>query len=130
MGMRDEIKEFAKTAVSPVLAVPSPELPQWNGQIYVRRVSPRELSTFWQGADDDDAADERAAFAVLVACDAQGSRVFEPGDVDWLATCGLLMPLVERIYWAARAHNGLTEENRRVWEKNLPNTVDAGSRSS
>ena len=130
MALRDEIKSFVNAAPMPVMAVPTPELPQWDGQIYVRRVSARALSTHWKDAEDDDSLDERAAFVALVACDKDGSRIFQDEDVLWLSTTPFLMPLVERLYFAGLEHNGLTRENRTAWRKNSKGTGEGGSPSS
>lgn len=126
MAIRDEIKAFVKDAPAAVLAVPTPELPQWDGQIFVTRVSPRALATHWKDTEEEDALDERAAFVVLVTSDKDGSRIFQDEDVLWLSTTPLLMSLVERLYWAGRQHNGLTEENRTAWRKNLVGTGCGG----
>lgn len=128
--LRDEIKRFVQCSSMPVLAVPTPELPQWDGQIFVTRVSPRALATHWKDAAEEDSLDERAAFVVLVASDKEGSRIFQEEDVLWLSTTPLLMPLIERLYWAGREFNGLTEENRTAWRKNSKGTGDVGSPSS
>jgi hypothetical protein len=130
MALRDEIKSFVKDTIIPVLAVPTPELPQWDGQIYVTRVCARALASHWKDAEEEDALDERAAFVSLVASDKEGSRIFQDEDVLWLSTTPFMMPLVERLYWAGRQHNGLTEENRTAWRKNSPGTGDAGLPSS
>jgi hypothetical protein len=130
MATRDDIKAFVNNSPMPVLAVPTPELPQWDGQIFVRRVCARALASHWKDAEEDEANDERAAFVSLVASDKDGSRIFQDEDVLWLSTTPLLMPLVERLYWAGRQHNGLTEENRTAWRKNLGGTGDGGLPSS
>ena len=93
MALRDDIKSFIKDAPLPVLAVPTPELPQWDGQIYVTRVCARALASHWKEAEEDDALDERAAFVSLVASDKDGSRIFQDEDVLWLSTTPFLMPL-------------------------------------
>jgi hypothetical protein len=130
MALRDEIQSFVKSSPLPVLAVPTPELPAWDGQIFVTRVSPRALAEHWKDADEDDYGDERAAFVVLVASDKDGSRIFQDEDVLWLSTTPFMMPVVERLYWAGRQHNGLTEENRTAWRKNSKSTGGDGSPSS
>lgn len=130
MALRDQIKTYVDATKSPVLSVPTPELPEFDGQIFVSRVSPRSLETYWKDSEEEEElADDRARFAALVACDADGSRIFQSEDVQWLSNSPLLMPMVERLYWAGREHNGLTEENRRAWRKNLPATADVGSPS-
>lgn len=130
MSMRDEIRAAAEALKTPVLLVPTPELPQYDGQIGVTRVSQHSLAAYWQDGDEDDQLDERARFVALVACDGQGNRIFQDGDVMWLSTCAALSPMLERLYWAGREHNGLTEANRQAWRKNSPSTGEGGSPSS
>jgi hypothetical protein len=130
MALRDDIKSFVKESPLPVLAVPTPELPQWDGQIFVTRVCARALASHWKEAEEDGALDERAAFVALVAADEKGSRIFQDEDVLWLSTTPYMMPLVESLYWAGRYFNGLTEENRQAWRKNSKGTGDDGSPSS
>lgn len=130
MALRDDIKSFVKDSPLPVLAVPTPELPQWDGQIFVTRVCARALASHWKDAEEEEAFDERAAFVALVASDDKGSRIFQDEDVLWLSTTPFLMPLVERLYYAGLEHNGLTRENRQAWRKNSKSTGDGGSPSS
>lgn len=130
MSLREDIRAFAQSASSPVLPVPTPELPQFDGQIGVARVCPRALAAHWKDQEDDEVLDDRAAFVVLVACDLAGNRIFQEADVLWLSTCAVLSPMVERLYWAGREHNGLTEANRSAWRKNSGSTAGGGSPSS
>lgn len=120
MAIRDQIRQSVDGRKPSVLKVPTPELPEHEGSIAVRRVSARELASHWQTQTDGDGPDpdERARFVVIVACDLEGSRIFEDADVAWLSQTAELTPMIERLYWAGRAHNGLTEENRRAWQKN------------
>jgi len=128
MALRDEIKTFVTAKKPSLLPVPTPELPQYEGQIFVGRVNPRAITDCFKPTEDGDVdADERARFVQLVACDAAGSRIFQPEDVLWLSTNEELTPFVERLYWAGRYHNGLTEENRTAWRKNLSSTAGSGS---
>ena len=117
MARRDEIKADVEAMPVPVLAVPTPELPKWEGQIYVTRISPRAINAVWNG-EEDQAIDERARFVCRVACDKEGSRIFQDEDVIWLSTCDKLTPMVERLYWAGLDFNGLTAANRESWRKN------------
>jgi hypothetical protein len=130
MSLREDIRAFAQAARSPVLPVPTPELPQYDGQIGVTRVCARAIASYWKDQEDDEVVDERAGFVVLVACDLDGNKIFQAEDVLWLSTCAALSPMVERLYWAGREHNGLTEENRRAWRKNSASTAGGGSPSS
>lgn len=129
MALRDEIKAFVAAEPVPLLAVPTPELPQWDGQIFVMPASAKSLSSCWANVDEEE-SDERARFVQLVACDKNGSRIFQPEDVVWLGLQPLLSPVLERLYWAGRYVNGLTAENREGWRKNLPDTALSGSPSS
>jgi hypothetical protein len=128
MAIRDDIRFYVDCQPPAVSADPvsSPELPQWDGQIYVCRVCPRAVAKLWRDAEKDGGVDERAQLAVEAACDQSGSRIFQAEDVLWLSSTPYLMPLVERLYAAAREHNGLTEENRRGWRKNSSGTGGSG----
>ena len=130
MALRDEIKSFVNAAKPQTFPVATPELPQWDGQICVTRVSAHAVADCWHEDNPDDQLDERARFVCLVACDEVGSRIFQEEDVLWLSTCQFLAPIVERLYWAGREVNGLTEENRKAWRKNSPGTGGGGSPSS
>jgi len=133
MALRDEIKAFVDAAVKPqVTPVPTPELPRWDGQVYVARVCARAVADFLLGAAGDDPAaqlDERARFVCRVATDRDGSRIFQDEDVLWLSCAAALGPMVERLYWAGREVNGLTEENRTAWRKNSSGAAGGGSPS-
>ena len=131
MALRDEIKTFVSSQRPAVVPVPTPELPRWDGQTGVTRVCARAVADCWQDADEKEAQlDERARFVALVWVDLAGSRILQDEDVLWLSTSPLLAPMVERLYWAGREVNGLTEENRRSWRKNSGGTGGGGSPSS
>lgn len=130
MALRDDIKTFVKDAPIPVLAVPTPELPALDGKIFVTRTNQRALAQYWKEVSEDESNDERAAFVVLVASDKDGSRIFQEEDVLWLSTDPHLTSLIEKLYWAGRDINGLTEENRQSWRKNLGSTGGGGLPSS
>ena len=130
MSLREDIRAYATATFAPVLMVPTPELPQWDGAIGVARCSPRALANHWQDSDEDEQLDERARFVALAACDAEGNRIFQDGDMLWLSTSALLSPMVERLYWAAREHNGLTEANRKNFRPASAATGGGGSHSS
>lgn len=124
MGLRDDIRQFAATPPAP-LAVPTPDLPQWDGQIFVRRVSSGVIHNYLAALAEDD--DPRAATVALLACDSQGQRIFGDDDTLWLSRSAALGPTVERLYSAGCFHNGLTEANREGWRKNSPGTAGNGS---
>lgn len=130
MALRDEIRAAAASAKTAVIPVPTPELPQWDGRIGVTPASLHAIAAGWQDADANDALDERATFVVRVACDMDGCKIWDDGDILWLSTTPFMAPIVERLYHAGRHVCGLTEENRTAWRKNLPGTGDVGSPSS
>jgi len=127
MTLRDEIREFAQSAPPPPLAVPTPDLPQWDGQIYVRRVSTGVINNYFRASAKDLEADSRATLVALLACDAAGNRIFNDDDILWLSQSATLGPTIERLYSAGCYHNGLTEENREGWRKNSASTAESGS---
>jgi hypothetical protein len=128
LSLRDEIRVAATAAKTPVVLVPTPELPQWDGKIGVTCASLHAIAAGWQNTDD--ALDERATFVVRVACDMDGCKIWDDGDILWLSTTPFMAPIVERLYHAGRHVCGLTDENRTAWRKNLPGTGDAGLPSS
>lgn len=125
MSLRDEIREYARTTPPAPLPVPTPDLPKWDGRIFVRRVASGVIHRYLTGLSDDD--DPRAATVALLACDETGNRIFADEDTLWLSTAAALGPTVERLYAAACWHNGLTEANREGWRKNSGSTAESGS---
>jgi hypothetical protein len=128
VSLKEDIRAYVLTAKCPVQMVPTPDLPAWDGKIGVTRTTPRMLALHWRDSDDEDnSIDGRVRFMILVACDAEGNLIFTEGDVHWLSTCAVLMPTIERLYYAGLEHNGLTEENRGAWRKNSEATAGVGS---
>ncbi len=127
MSLRDEIREFSLATPPAPLAVPTPDLPKWDGKIFVRRVSSGVLAHHFKAIGDDESIDPRAALVALLASDDSGNRIFGDEDVLWLSTSATMGPTVERLYVAACYHNGLTEENREGWRKNSASTAGTGS---
>jgi hypothetical protein len=127
MSLRDEIREFAQTTPPAPQPVPTPDLPKWDGKIFVRRVSTGVINSYFQALAKDREADARAMLVALLACDETGNRIFNDDDLLWLSTSPALGPTIERLYAAACHYNGLTEENREGWRKNLPSTAGSGS---
>ena len=130
MSLRETIFATIEKASTPVMAVPTPELAELDGQIFVTRTSPRALANHWKDAEEYEGLDEKAAFVCLVASDKDGNRIFKQEDMMRLSINTYLMPIVERLYWAGREYNGLTEENRRAWRKNSESTAGGGLPSS
>lgn len=82
-------------------------IPEWGGQVYVRRLTAAEYDDFENSQIDDDGKPHkdnlRARFAVLVACDAEGCRIFDDEDALILGEKALVP--VDRICDAGLALN-------------------------
>ena len=130
MSLRDDLRTFTQAAPKAPLAVPTPELPQWDGKIFCRALSSDAIVNHWRDGGEDADANDRTRFFVLAAGDEAGNRVFVDEDALWLGQSAFWTPIVERFCWAARHHNGLTDENRSAWRKNSPGTAAAGLPSS
>jgi hypothetical protein len=130
MALRDDIKAGVSESAPAIIPVPTPEIPKWDGQIFVTSACPRAIANVGREADEAESLDEKAGFVQIVACDSSGSRIWQPEDVLWLSTTAAMQPVVERLYAAGLFVCGLTRESRDAWRKNLPVTAGAGSRSS
>ena len=128
MALRDDIisNVGGQLPPSPIL-VSTPDLPKWDGQIFVRRVSSGVIRNLYRSLADDDTIDERALFAAWMACDQSGNRIFNDGDLLWLSQTPAMLPTIERIYAGGCSVNGLTAENREGWKKNSDSTAGTGS---
>ncbi len=127
MSFRDDILDYCRETPPAPLAVSTPDLPKWDGKIFVRRVSSSVTGNFFDQVRKDEGIDDRAALVALLSCDEAGNRIFNDDDVLWLSTSSALGPSIERLYVAACYHNGLTQENREGWRKNSASTAGSGS---
>ncbi len=100
---------------APPLAVPTPEWPDLDGQVFVRKLTAGELDTFY--AIEDEGQSTRARFVALVACDASNVRHFRDTDVADVA--GLAFDVVDRISLAGQKFNGMLKEQQEAKVKNL-----------
>jgi hypothetical protein len=131
MSLRDDILSYAASQGPALLPVSTPEIPDQDGQVYAKRLSPRSAAALYDEAEPGEAQlDERARLVVRGACDQSGNLIFGDGDVLTLSTSDYLAPMVIRLYWAILAWSGMTSENREAWRKNLPATGGVGSPSS
>jgi hypothetical protein len=127
MAFRDDFITDLNASPAPApTPVPTPDLPKWDGKIFVRRVASGVVQNFYRRFAADG-ADTRAAATAWFACDAAGNRIFNDDDVLWLSQTAAMGPTNERIYAAACFVNGLTVENREGWRKNFESTAGSGS---
>ncbi len=91
--------------------------------VFVRELSGREKDEFEAGLvtikgrkQKMNLDDLRARMAVLVCCDENSNRIFEPADVEWL-THKSVRPLT-RIYNAAKELNDMSDEDEEELLKN------------
>jgi hypothetical protein len=125
--IRDELIEYGKTNSPKPNPVPTPDLPNWDGRIFVRKVASGVMANFYRKFQEQEDVDIAAAGTAWFACDEVGNRIFNDDDVLWLSTSPIMGPTNERLWAAAAYINGQTAENREGWRKNLPSTAESGS---
>lgn len=94
--MREEI--FAVEFPKPI-PVPTPEWPALDGKLFVRALSAAERDAYEASLSDGRLENWRAKLVVFAACDAEGRRIFEDGDVERVGRCPAT--LVARLFEAA-----------------------------
>lgn len=129
MSIGSELLAFAGPADGGdfIRPVPVPEIPAYQGKLFVRRVSAKELDALMAKEDDDNF---RARSACLFACNASGQRLWGDHQAEALGKNGRLLFLIERINFNGRTHNGLTVESRELTEKNCEAGAASGSPAS
>jgi hypothetical protein len=128
MSLREKVKGTRNACDVPLYPVPTPEWPELDGLLYVRVMSVFEADQLFSRNADEDDGNDRARFVCAVVVDEQHNRVFTDDDAVWLGHKEI--NVIERIYWAGREHNGLTEENRKLVRKNLSAAAVSGLPSS
>lgn len=101
-------------------------VPEWGGSVYVRSLTGAErdiLEHEWNRMQSADKPQPlmRAAFVQLVACDADGSLLFSPDDVQPISEKNAVA--LSRIFDAAFAINFVTEEDVEDLAKNYGMTT-------
>jgi hypothetical protein len=127
MSVANDILNWSGPEGSFTRAVPCPEIPAIDGLLYVRKVSAKEVDAV---VAKDDETNSRAAYAAMFASDAAGHRIWREDQVEKLAQKPELLFLIERINYAGREHNGLTDASRKLVSKNLPAGAASGSPAS
>lgn len=86
------------------------DVPEWNGYVYVRRMSSRERLDIIKSMPDGGMPKDFQEQVVIMACvDDHGMQVFKPEDKDRLSKKSAVA--VEKIFKAAARLNGLTSDS-------------------
>lgn len=113
----------------PLIPVPTPEWGEADGQIFVRKLSPKEKHEFWESRDACRIADwnDFVPF-VVVTCsfDKDGIRVFSADDREWLASEKSAVP-VDRLFTAIDDLNIFSVRAEEEAKKNLGQPANSGS---
>jgi hypothetical protein len=123
MNLKETLLSAMKSQVGQLMPIPLPEFPELNGQVFARVLSAKEASEIHSIENSDVCAE--AHFAVRVACDKDGNRIFANKDAGQLQYGA--QPIMERIVAIGREANGLTYENRKGLVKNSGPTAESGS---
>ena len=110
--IREKLFAAYKTREKP-LAVPTPEWPELDGQVFVRKLTAGELDKFYAG---DNQGNERARFVALVACDENNERQFKDSDVSDIAE--LPFDVIDRIAYKGQWFNKMLSDQREEMQKN------------
>ncbi len=115
MSLRDSILASRKAYEVPRIAVATPEWPDVDGKLFIRTLSAKEVDSYFNSADKDE-ANFRAKLVCIGVVEESGLPVLSESDAAALSE--LEFSVVERLYWAVRTANGMTDENRRAVAKN------------
>ena len=106
----------------------------WGKDLFIRRMSGRERDAYESSlvqvkgkSRSVNLVNLRARLAVLCLVDEEGKRVFTDGDADELGLGDCVE--LDKIYTAAREHNGLDKEELDDAEKNSLSTQPDASTS-
>ena len=113
MSLKDII--FGEPSRKPE-AVPTPEWPQADGKIFVRTLTATERVQFALSVEEGDKTNYFARLAVLTACDADGTRIWDENDAAALGQKD--SPPVERIALVAQRLAGIGRDVTEGMRKN------------
>jgi hypothetical protein len=105
--------EFLSVGKPRPVEVPFPEL---GKSLYVRTMTTEERDVYELDTLDDPGKNIRARLIVCATCDADGNRVFEPGDKE--AISQLPVNLTQRLFREALKLNDITKDDISQLEKN------------
>lgn len=77
---RDEILAKA-SATHPPIPV---DVPEWGGQVYVRRMSVGDVANYHQRIQAADSAKVNAVALSLAVCDENGKQLCSEADLSWI----------------------------------------------
>ena len=60
------------------------DVPEWGGQVYVRRLSVGDVANYHQRIQAADAAKVNAVALSLAVCDEQGKQLCSEADLAWI----------------------------------------------
>jgi len=107
-------------------------VPEWNGQIYIRTLTGSERDAFEQSIIADkgktNLANIRARLCALAICDEKGKRLFEDKDIVTLGSKSAVA--LDCVFSAVQKLNGIGEEEIEELAKNSKNTQTDDSTSN
>jgi len=118
--LRDKLKGRVKSPAR-VEPVPTPEWPEFDGQVFVPVVSAKRMDGWYDRLGDGNS---RALYAASFACDAVGNRLFTDEDAGWLGEEPFTV--IDRIFAAGMTLNRSTPAAREELRKNSETATDGG----
>ena len=120
MSLREDLQKRTKAA-KPVQVVPTPEWSDHDGDVFMPKVTARDMDRWYEQAG---AGNGRAVYVAMFACDSVGNRLFNDTDAAWLGEEDFA--LIDRLFAAGMELNRTSAAARVELEKNLPSGTDAG----
>ena len=129
MSILDTILNRANKAP---IAVPTPEWPELDGQLAIRRLTPQERIAFYAlAAQDKPAAGVEFLALVAVYCTLRaGQRAFDDGDWKQLAVDAGSGSVIDRLAETADEANVLSDNAREAIKKKYETTAASASTSA
>jgi hypothetical protein len=114
---RDQIRA-ADTDAKTITRIP---VPQWGGDVCIRRLTVREEERFWDIIDDvskgvESPAGKRGAVVMMACINEDGSPLFAAEDADWLGS-EANKDAVQLLATAIRELSGVSPEAQTEIEK-------------
>jgi hypothetical protein len=130
MSIKEKIRNRTKVVVTE--KVDTPEWPEVDGTVFVRKVSSKERDDWEAGIVGDgkkrDLKNLRARFVVYCACDEIGGLLFDQKDAGWLGDDDA--SVIDRLWDKGRKLSGISDEDNEELVKNSSETTDDDSHTS